>query len=165
MSDLNKGNLLSSKKDSIDTALEEASKKVKKERTEKIGALLDKATVVLTGALDEAGHKMRAAELAVALYTSQSAAERADRQLELQSKRLEIEEKKMGINTLLVQQNNIYDSKEGSPKHLVTTEEGSVVDVDLLARKKAMQMLLDSTLGGTSKDFEEDYQEGDQNEN
>lgn len=135
--------------DPVDKALSEAMIQVRRDRTKKIGLLLDKATDVLSAVLDtddtlHENMRMRAAELTIGLYTAQESSERADKQLEIQSRRLEVEEKKIGVNTLLLQQNNIYPA--APPKTLVQQSDGSVVDVDLLARKKAQQMLLDSQL-------------------
>lgn len=162
-------NLLTGPKDQIELALLEADRKIKKERTRKIGALLDKATDVLSDVLDtdDRDHermRMQAAELTIGLYTSQETAERADRQLDLQAKRLEVEAKKVGINTLLLQQNNFnaIQPPNQPPRNLVTQSDGSVVDVDLLARKKAQQMILDAQLGIISEEAIEETEETDE---
>ena len=156
-------NLLTANKSEIDIALAKAKKEVKRHRTEKIGALLDKATDVLSDILDSTDEdhermRMQAAELTIGLYTAQETAERADRQLEIQAKRLEVEEKKVGVNTLLLQQNNIYGDQRTEPpqKTLVKQEDGSIIDVDLLARKKAQQMLLDSQILGAAQEITEE---------
>ena len=160
-----KDNLITNRENPIDIVLSDAKKAVKQARAEKIGTLLDQASDVLSAVLStkeesKESARMRAAELAINLYTSQESAERADRQLEVQAKRLEIEEKKIGMNTLLLQQNNIYQQTTEAPKDLVRTEEGSIVDIELLARKKAMQMLLDSQLSGDKiSELEEEPEE------
>lgn len=169
MADKQVNNLLTGPKDQIELALLEADRKIKKERTRKIGALLDKATDVLSEVLDtdDRDHermRMQAAELTIGLYTSQETAERADRQLDLQAKRLEVEAKKVGINTLLLQQNNFnaIQPPNQPPRNLVTQSDGSVVDVDLLARKKAQQMILDAQLGIISEEAIEETEETDE---
>ena len=145
-------NLLTGPKNPVELALLEADKKLKKDRSKRIGELLDKAVAVVSNVLDTdnvegESMRMRAAELTIGLYTAEQTAERADRQLDIQAKRLEIEEKKVGINTLLLQQ-NIYNGDTGREveKSLVQQEDGSVVDINLLARKKAQQMILDAQL-------------------
>lgn len=145
-------NLLTGPKNPVELALLEADKKLKKDRSKRIGELLDKAVAVVSNVLDTdnvegESMRMRAAELTIGLYTAEQTAERADRQLDIQAKRLEIEERKVGINTLLLQQ-NIYNGDTGREveKNLVQQDDGSVVDVNLLARKKAQQMILDAQL-------------------
>lgn len=171
----NKDNLtkpLSEKEiDPIEKAIIESKKKIKAEREAAIASLLDKATGVLSEVLDSDDpdlmpRRFRAAELAIALYSSNESSIRADKQLELQTKRLEIEQAKMGMNTLLLQQNNYYPSPQSEPpsKTLVQNSDGSIVDVDLLARKKAQQMLLDAQIMQAQRDVVADLTNLPENE-
>lgn len=148
-------------KDLIERAIDSAALEIKHNRSNRIGALLDKATNVLSDVLDtvDPSHermRMQAAELTISLYTANETAQRADRQLDIQAKRLQVEAKKVGVNTLLLQQNNVYSSSQAPApqKTLVKTEDGSIVDVDLLARKKAQQMLLDAQIAEAVSDTE-----------
>jgi len=164
-------NRLQTPKDSIEAALAEADIAIKRERTQRIGKLLDKAAGVLLDIMDtddeeNAHYRIRAAEMAINLYTVDQENIRADKQLELQEKKLAIEAKKVGINTLFLQQNNygeLPQTKE-TPKTLVRQEDGSIVDVDLLARKKAQQMLLDAQLGIIAESVLSSKHDGDADE-
>jgi hypothetical protein len=152
--DKDKDNALSGPKNPVAAALEKAELEIRRQRGKKIGSLLDKAIDVLSDVLDTDDEerepmRMQAAQLSINLYTAQTTAERADRQLDIQEKRLEVEEKRLGFNTLLLQQNTYNMNTEPPPKELVTQEDGSVVDINLLTRKRAQQMLLDAQLAAS----------------
>lgn len=96
--------------DAIQRELELARKAAKEQRRAAIGDLLTKAVDVLSDTMtsEKAPEdvKLRAAEVAVNLYTQTENAERQDKALELQEKRIDLESRKVAAQPL-IQQNNL----------------------------------------------------------
>ena len=139
--------------DDVDAALQKAKLEAKRERQASIGRLLDQATEVLGGILettDEAhqGARMRAAEVAVNLYVQSENGDRQDRMLEIQERRLAIEEAKLSQpgGPMFNQQNNFYLGNQKQQGEEVKEETPEEKAQALLARKKMQEMLLSSFL-------------------
>lgn len=136
-----------SDKDSVQIELEKARNEAKQQRRDAIGDLLDKATDVLSDVLDDPNsskrEKIEAASLAVNLYVQQENGERQDTALEIQKKRLELEEKKLSIpGGPLFQQNNVYlPGQQPTDPQLLAIERDA-----LLKRKQTQDAILSSYL-------------------
>lgn len=139
--------------DQIDAEIQKAKLKAKQERQASIGRLLDQATDVLGGILETTdeehqGARMRAAEVAVNLYVQSENGERQDRMLDIQERRLVIEEAKLSKpgGPMFNQQNNFYLGKQQQEGEEVKEETPEEKAAALLARKKMQDMLLSSYL-------------------
>lgn len=139
--------------DQVDVALQKAKLQAKRERQASIGRLLDQATEVLGGILettDEAhqGARMRAAEVAVNLYVQSENGDRQDRMLDIQERRLVIEEAKLSQpgGAMFNQQNNFYLGNQRQQGEEIKEETPEEKAKALLARKKMQDMLLSSYL-------------------
>lgn len=134
--------------DQVDIELQKARLKAKQQRRDAIGQLLDQATDVLSDVLNDSNsskrEKIEAASLAVNLYVQQENGERQDAALEIQKKRLELEEKKLSMpGGPLFNQTNVY-----LPGQQPTTDP-QLLEIErqaLLARKQAQDALLSSYL-------------------
>lgn len=134
--------------DVVQQVLEDALIEVKRQRTGKIGALLDKAADVLDKALEdnrEPAAKMRTIETAIALYNSQEEHVRQDKKLELQKQQLELERQKLlAPGGPLFQQNNLYvNARQPQGYRGESSEEEKEM---LLQRKRAQDAILRSYL-------------------
>ena len=134
--------------DSVDAALQKAKLEAKRQRIDKIGGLIDKAVDVLNEVLDDSSvgntrYRMEAASLAVTLYTQQDNGERQDKALELQERRLDLEEAKLKMpGGPLFQQTNVYlDPQVPRDPQLLEIEKEA-----LLKRKQAQAAILNSYL-------------------
>lgn len=127
--------------DDVDVALEAAKLQAKEERRIAIGTLLDRATEVLGDVLDttDAAHegaRMRAAEVAVNLYLQSENSERQDKLLDMQDRRLRIEEAKLRLpGGALYQQNNV----QNNTVYVNMTPEQRQVEADMLLQRKQAQ--------------------------
>lgn len=145
-------------KDEVQKALEEAQIKAKQERRVAIGSLLDKATEVLSSVLETtdasmANARMRAAEVAINLYVQQDNGERQDKALELQQRRLELEEEKLRKpGGILFNQNNLYLQGNVSQQENDTEKRAQ----ELLERKQYTDQLLQSYLPSKAVPIDED---------
>ncbi|MCM1322998.1 MAG: hypothetical protein NC218_02330 [Acetobacter sp.] len=134
-------------KDQVEVELEKAKLLAKKQRAVTIGSLLDKSAEVLEECLDDdtpanAGRRMRAAEVAINLYIQQESMERQDRALDIQAKRLELEEAKLALpGGPLFTQNNVY-LQGGAPPQQGEQLSDEEKQAQLLARKQAQDALL-----------------------
>lgn len=146
-------------KTQVELELEKAKIEAKRQRETTIGSLLDKAADVLSGVLDStdaamAGQRLRAAEVAINLYIQQDNGARQDRALELQQKRLKLEEEKLRQpGGPLFQQNNLYVQGGASQQAVPasTTEQEM-----LLARKQAQDAVLAQFLPQAARPIEEE---------
>ena len=92
--------------------------------------------------------RYRAAEVAVNLYVQSENGERQDRMLDIQERRLVIEEAKLSKpgGPMFNQQNNFYLGKQQQEGEEVKEETPEEKAAALLARKKMQDMLLSSYL-------------------
>ena len=138
-------------KDSVDAKLETAKLEARRQRVSRIGNLLDQAAGVLEDMMQAENPmvRMRAAETAVNLYIQQENGERQDKMLEVQQRRLALEEAKLQLPGAQFNQTNVYLNGPQTP------EEKEKAEAELLARKQAQDKLLASYLPKPPQSAEE----------
>lgn len=138
-------NLPVKKEESALSTFDEASIEAEKNRHQMTYSLFDKAAKVLEGYLEDpsidSAAKMFPAKLAIDIYTSQEKFKREDQKLDIERRRLSLEEEKLRrtpSNLNFNQQNNYFS---GSPQPQPVPS-----GVDLTELKKRQDELLNSYL-------------------
>ncbi len=140
--------------DAVEAALVKAQKKIREERTSRIGDLLDTASGVLMEHLESDKRpedKLYAVQIAIGLYTTQEDNNRQDRRLALQEQQLLLERAKLSQPGGPLYQSNTMIINE-APQ---TEEEKKIKAEMLLQRKQAQDNLLSSFLPARPKPVEE----------
>lgn len=129
--------------DEVDLALRQAQVQAQRDRLRSIDNLLDTAIEILDATMTEDSSsplaRLNAAQTAVNLYLQKENGARQDKALELQERRLAMEEAKLRLPTAQLNQTNIYLSHSPDDK--------AKAEAELLARKQAQNQILGSYLG------------------